>query len=183
MWSLWEIVNLSWSQNQNFQGEFCHCFSVIADATAAAAAATKRQQNGGGGEPKSYRVTISAPIIFHCRSTTYKTRRRNFSNEWVWKKHYLTVRGCNLVDVWQVPHSTGESGKICNVVTSARRPAAPPPPPPSAAAAMLAPTLFKNWYTLFAQSDYSVPKRVHFLIKKNKCKKCSPPVSYRIPIG
>ena len=32
--------------------------------------AAKRRQNGGGGEPKSYRVTISAPIIFHCRSTT-----------------------------------------------------------------------------------------------------------------
>ena len=90
MWSLWEIVNLSWSQNQNFQGEFCHCFSVIAYATAAAAAAAaKRRQNGGGGEPKSYRVTISAPIIFHCRSTTYKTRRRNFSNEWVWKNTIL----------------------------------------------------------------------------------------------
>ena len=90
MWSLWKIVNLSWSLNQNFQGEFCHCFSVIADATAAAAAAAKGRQNGGGGEQKSYRVTISAPIIFHCRSTTlYKTRRRNFSNEWVWKNTIL----------------------------------------------------------------------------------------------
>ena len=29
-------MNLSWSQNQNFQGEFCHCFSVIADAIAEA---------------------------------------------------------------------------------------------------------------------------------------------------
>ena len=122
MWSLWEIVNLSWSQNKNFQGEFYHCFSVIADATAAAtAAAAKRRQNGGGGEPKSYRVTISAPIIFHCRSTYYKQDKKEKLFKWMGlKKHYLTVRGCNLVDVWQVPHSTGESGKICNVVTFAR---------------------------------------------------------------
>jgi hypothetical protein len=86
------------------------------------AAAAKRRQNGGGGEPKSYRVTISAPIIFHCRSTYYIQDKKEKLFKWMGlKKHYLTVRGCNLVDVWQVPHSTGESGKICNVVTSARR--------------------------------------------------------------
>ena len=182
VWSLWKIVNLSWSQNQNFQGEFCHCFSVIADATAAAAAAAKRRQNGGGGEPKSYRVTISAPIIFHCRSTTlYKTRRRNFSNEWVWKNTILRSGDAILwtCDKYLILQANREK-----FATWSHPPAAPPPPPPppSAAAAMLAPTLLKNWYTLFAQSDYSVPKRVHFLIKKNKCKKRSPPVSYRTPM-
>ena len=176
MWSLWEIVNLSWSLNQNFQGEFCHCFSVIADATAAAAAAAKGRQNGGGGEQKSYRVTISAPIIFHCRSSTYKTRRRNFSNEWVWKNTILRSGDAILwtCDKYLILQANREK-----FATWSHPPAAPPPPPPppSAAAAMLAPTLLKNWYTLFAQSDYSVPKRVHFLIKKINAKNVHHPLA------
>ena len=46
----------------------------------------------------------------------------------------------------------------------------PPPSPPP-------PTLLKNWYTLFAQSDYSVPKTVHFLIKKKNAKNVHHPLA------